>query len=519
MAEAPVSRRPLEVALPLHLAEPEAHAVRPTAALFHCLVTGAAGRLGQPLVRELLRRGARVRGLDVAPLALRHPHFEFAPGDVCRYEDVRKACEGVDTVFHTAAVVDYARFPDRRRRERSYAVNVHGVEQVVRAVQDAGVARLVHTSSCDVTLDGPVAGADESHPTAVRLRDLHSETALLGEQIALAASGRGSLLTCAIRPGQIYGPAGLSGLPRLGEAWARGRFPVRLGDGGALSDHVFIENLVDAEIEAARHLLPGSPLGGQAYCVNDGAPADTFVRFRPVLEALGIEPPQRSLPAGAVGHALALWEALHLALGPLGLPRPPLLAREATKLGVSHWHRIDKAERDFGWRPRVPPEQALARMLEPCRRLGAGPAHAEPVRPHRALLALVTAVHRALYVSTGGRVGHQAFAYRFLLLGCRGRKTGQEHLVPLLYVMDGVRFAVVASNAGAPRDPAWCTNLRARPEGFVQAGRARLAVRAREATAAEAERCWPRLLEVYPRYAAYRERAGRPIPIVLLERA
>jgi F420H(2)-dependent quinone reductase len=137
----------------------------------------------------------------------------------------------------------------------------------------------------------------------------------------------------------------------------------------------------------------------------------------------------------------------------------------------------------------------------------------------RWLLAAITALHRLLYRSTGGRLGHRAPGYRFLLLGCVGRKSGREYVVPLLYLVDGERFVVVGSNAGDARDPAWWTNLRARPEAWVQAGRQRLAVRAREASAAEAERLWPRLLEAYRGYASYRGRAGRPIPVVLLERA
>ena len=412
MAQAPESRRPLDVALPLHLAEPEAGDVRPTAALGHCLVTGAAGFLGRHLVRELLRRGARVRGLDLVPLELHHPHFEFVAGDVRCFEDVRKACEGIDSVFHTAAVLDFARFPTPAQRERSTAVNVHGVEHVVRAAREAGAARLVHTSSNNVTLDGPVIGGDETRPRAARTRDLYTETKILGEEIALAANGHGGLLTCAVRPGGIYGPGETLVFPRLVEQLASGRYVAKLGDGSALTDNVFIENLVDAQVEAARHLLPGSPLCGQAYFVTDGAPQNQFEFFRPVVEALGFRHPTRSVPAGPVRWGLALWEALHRALAPLGVPRPPLLAHEVAKISVPHWNRIEKAERDFGWRPHVSPEQAIARMIEPCRRLLAEREAVE--RPHWSqwlailggmgalgVLALSPAAHRAFEAALG----------------------------------------------------------------------------------------------------------------------
>jgi len=135
----------------------------------------------------------------------------------------------------------------------------------------------------------------------------------------------------------------------------------------------------------------------------------------------------------------------------------------------------------------------------------------------RWLLALITSSHRFLYRATRGWIGHKSFGYRFLLLGCFGRKSGREYVTPLLYVADGERFLVVGSNAGDARNPAWWTNLQAKPEGWVQAGASRVAVRAREASREEAEKLWPRLIEAYGQFEAYRERAGRPIPLVLLE--
>jgi len=143
---------------------------------------------------------------------------------------------------------------------------------------------------------------------------------------------------------------------------------------------------------------------------------------------------------------------------------------------------------------------------------------AEAIFPNiRWLLALVTRVHRFLYQASGGWIGHRAPGFRFLLLGCRGRKTGREYVTPLLYVSDGERFVVVGSNAGDASDPSWWKNLRANPEGWVQVGRRRLAVRSREASPAEVARLWPRLLEAYRSYDRYREHAGRLIPLVLLE--
>jgi deazaflavin-dependent oxidoreductase (nitroreductase family) len=76
---------------------------------------------------------------------------------------------------------------------------------------------------------------------------------------------------------------------------------------------------------------------------------------------------------------------------------------------------------------------------------------------------------------------------------------------------------VVASNAGENVDPAWYRNLVADPNAEVEVPGGRRSVRARTATAAEAERLWPSLDTAYREYARYRRRTTRTIPVVILE--
>ena len=136
----------------------------------------------------------------------------------------------------------------------------------------------------------------------------------------------------------------------------------------------------------------------------------------------------------------------------------------------------------------------------------------------RWLLALITTVHRFLYRATGGRVGAKLAGQRMLLLEHVGRKTGRPRVTPLLYIEDGERLLLVASNAGDDRHPAWWLNLRERPEAVVQLGGSRVPVRARSAEGPERERLWPMLEACYPPYAEYRARTRREIPVVILER-
>ena len=325
-----------------------------------CLVTGGAGYLGRHLVAELLRRGHRVRSFDCASGSFAHDRLEAVIGDITDFGAVRKACEGIETVFHTAAVLDFRRFPGRAGWERSRAVNVGGVENLIRACVEASVRRLVHTSTNNVTFEGPVVNGDETWPYARNPKDPYTSTKIQGERLALDANGEGRLLTCAIRPGGIYGPDEALMLPRVVAECAGGRFLATIGDGSAMSDNIYIENLVDGHLEAARHLRPGSPLGGQAYNVTDGEPVNYFEFFRPFVEALGHRFPTFKVPAAPLRVIFWCWELIGRLIP---LPAPPLSVLELKKLAVSHYNRIGKARRDFGWTPKVSPEAAVLRCL------------------------------------------------------------------------------------------------------------------------------------------------------------
>ena len=135
----------------------------------------------------------------------------------------------------------------------------------------------------------------------------------------------------------------------------------------------------------------------------------------------------------------------------------------------------------------------------------------------RWLLALITMVHRALYRATGGRIGARLRGADMLLLSTLGRRSGQPRVTPLLYVADGERFVVVASNAGDDRHPAWLLNLRKQPAAEIQVGARKLRVQAREASDVEAERLWPKLLASYKNFRGYRTSAKRHIPVVVLD--
>jgi deazaflavin-dependent oxidoreductase (nitroreductase family) len=146
----------------------------------------------------------------------------------------------------------------------------------------------------------------------------------------------------------------------------------------------------------------------------------------------------------------------------------------------------------------------------------AAPAFPPPRSLRLRLIQRFVDLNVRLYRWTGGRLGGKVKGAPVLLLDCTGRKTRRVRTTPVLYLEDGRDLVVVASRGGSDATPAWFLNLKAHPSTEVQVGSERRAVLAREATAEEKERLWPRLVEMFPDYAVYQERTERQIPVVIL---
>lgn len=129
-----------------------------------------------------------------------------------------------------------------------------------------------------------------------------------------------------------------------------------------------------------------------------------------------------------------------------------------------------------------------------------------------------------LYRATGGRLGKtwrvgagMRNPAPVCLLTTTGRKSGEPRTAPLIYLRDGARFVVVASQGGMAKNPAWYLNLVADPQVSIQVGRDVHELTARTATEAEREALWPRLVEVYADFDTYAAWTERTIPVVICE--
>jgi deazaflavin-dependent oxidoreductase (nitroreductase family) len=144
-------------------------------------------------------------------------------------------------------------------------------------------------------------------------------------------------------------------------------------------------------------------------------------------------------------------------------------------------------------------------------------------RPYNAAIAApqkwATKIHASLFRATDGKVGGRLVGSPVLLLVTTGRKSGRRRTTPLLYLQDGDRYVIVASNGGAARHPVWWLNLQACPEATVEVGGRETRVRATEARGEEKARLWKELVRMYPSYEDYQKRTDREIPVILLEPA
>ncbi|BBY82330.1 NAD-dependent epimerase/dehydratase family protein [Mycolicibacterium pulveris] len=335
-----------------------------TTELGRVLVTGGSGFVGANLVTELLDRGYQVRSFDRAPSPVTdHPRLEVLQGDICDVDTVAAAVTGIDTVFHTAAIIDLmgGASVTEEYRQRSFAVNVHGTENLVHTAQAAGVKRFVYTASNSVVMGGKkLAGADETLPYTDRFNDLYTETKVIAEKFVLSQNGVGGLLTCSIRPSGIWGRGDQTMFRKVFESVLAGHVKVLVGSKNVKLDNSYVHNLTHGFILAAEHLVPGGTAPGQAYFINDGEPINMFEFSRPVVEACGRRYPKIRVPGRLVWAAMTAWQWLHFRFG---LPKPMIEPLGVERLYLDNHFSIAKAERDLGYRPLFSTQQAMADCL------------------------------------------------------------------------------------------------------------------------------------------------------------
>jgi deazaflavin-dependent oxidoreductase (nitroreductase family) len=142
------------------------------------------------------------------------------------------------------------------------------------------------------------------------------------------------------------------------------------------------------------------------------------------------------------------------------------------------------------------------------------------LRRAKPFIRAMSAANVLVFRLSGGRIGSKfpKHGSPVGLLTTIGRKSREKRVAPLIYLKDGPRIVLVASQGGLPKHPVWFLNLEANPDvSFETREAGNRTYRARRASAEEKAALWPRLCEVYPDYADYQARTERDIPVVVLE--
>ncbi len=123
-----------------------------------------------------------------------------------------------------------------------------------------------------------------------------------------------------------------------------------------------------------------------------------------------------------------------------------------------------------------------------------------------------------IFKKTNGKLGNKFLRGAEVgILTTTGRKSGEARESPLLFLQEGKRIVLVASQGGRATNPMWYLNLTANPEVSFQTKKAVLQLVARDATDAERDEYWPKLDAMYPDFVNYRSYTDRKIPIVICD--
>lgn len=314
-------------------------------------LTGSTGFVGWHLLDALVARGDEVRCLareGSAHLLTGRP-VEIVRGDLSDEGAIRDGIRGCDVVYHCAA--DYRLFvPDP---ETMYRANVEGTRKVMQAAFDAGVGRVVHTSTVGALgLRADGGAADEQTPASLGAMIGHyKRTKYLAQKIAEGWASRG-LPVVIVNPSAPVGERDLkpTATGRMILDFLRGRIPAYVDTG---------LNLVDVRDVAAGHILAaerGRP--GERYILGN-----RNMTLKEILETLsrlsGMRPPSVRLP-----H----WVPLAVAAVDTGLARlfhrAPRVELDAVRL-ARHRMFFDpaKAVRELGL-PQTPVEEPLRRAID-----------------------------------------------------------------------------------------------------------------------------------------------------------
>jgi UDP-glucose 4-epimerase len=285
------------------------------------LVTGGAGFIGSHIATALVERGDRVRILDNLSTGSAHnfnhiaDRVDFVEGDIEDSQAVASAVEGVDCVFHQAALASVPRSVEAPLD--SHAACVTGTVNVLDQARRAGVRRVVYASSSSLYGDQPTSSKRETDlPAPI---SPYGAAKLSAEYYCAAFAATYDIETVALRYFNVFGPRQdpdspySAVIPIFITAILQDRRPTIYGDGGQARDFTYVANVVEANLLAA----DTDGVSGQAFNVAGGRSITLLKMFQTLNECLGtdVQPIFDEPRVGDIRESLADISKARAALG------------------------------------------------------------------------------------------------------------------------------------------------------------------------------------------------------------
>ncbi len=322
------------------------------------LITGGGGFVGSYIVKQLLEKGIHciVLGRNLYP-KLSKMGVTCCRGDICDAAFVMNSMQGVDAVFHVAALAGiWGRWED------FFRVNVLGTENVIAACKANNVSTLVYTSTPSVVFNGDdIQNGDETLPYANKFLCHYARSKVIAEKLVLKSNNNlENFHTCAIRPHLVWGPGDPHLIPRLLER-GRQRQLKKVGSCTNLVDISYVENVAEAHILAATNLEDSMSAAGQAYFISQGEAVNLWHWIDELFELMDVPPIKRTVPFWLAYTGGAFLEGLHRILVPKKEPKMTRFLAE--QLSKSHFFSIEKARKDLGYTVRLSTQDGMRQLL------------------------------------------------------------------------------------------------------------------------------------------------------------
>jgi nucleoside-diphosphate-sugar epimerase len=317
------------------------------------LVTGGTGFIGSHLCERLAREGYAVRALvrnRTRSADLLDWGVEVAMGDLRDPKSLEQAMDGIDVVYHLAALFH----PENVTRKQFWETNVQGTRNMLDAALKTGIRRFIHCSSTGVHVNTQNPPVNEETPYSPITGDHYQASKIQAEQVVLEYMARGRVPTVIFRTTGVYGPRDLKFL-KLFKAIKNRRF-VMVGSGEVLYHMIYIDDLIDGI------LLCGTRENalGRAYILVSEEAMTLNQHVRLIAGVLGVSPPRLRLPFTPVYLAGLLCE---LICKPFGI-NPPLYRRRVNFFRTTRRFDMSKAKRELGFRPKVDLKTGIGLTIE-----------------------------------------------------------------------------------------------------------------------------------------------------------